>query len=80
MARVTKDCPDCGSAQPCTITSAPTGKDAVGYGVVCDTCGHHYAPDADFEVRDGKGWADRVRAAHGQLLDPDGHPYPDPGA
>lgn len=80
MARVTKDCPVCGKRQPCAIVATPQGdRESVRYGVQCRVCGHHYAPDADFTVADGQGWADRVRRVHGRLCDPEGHPYPDPG-
>jgi uncharacterized OB-fold protein len=80
VARVTKFCPVDQAKEPCTITGAvDAANQSMAYTVTCNTCGHVYAPDADFDVRDGAGWAKRVRAAHGALTDANGTPYPDPG-
>lgn len=79
MARIRKECPDCGGWQPCTITLAPPTDfrpdphhNAATYVVTCNTCGHEYAPDATTPIVDAKGWAKATKAAHGSLLHPDG--------
>lgn len=70
MARTSKDCPSCGSRQPCRLTLVPPSGDpvvpaVVTWAVACVTCGHDYAPDSHELVTDAKTWAQERRAAQG---------------
>ena len=77
MARVRKHCPDCGDLQPVELTLTTLGtpespSTEVEWVGVCKTCGHTHAPDSDEKVMDGKGWAKKIKAAHGSLMHADG--------
>lgn len=77
MARVRKDCPDCGGLQPVELTLSPLGtpenpSSKVKWTGVCKTCGHVYAPDTDEEVLRAKEWGDQIKAEHGSMLHDDG--------